>query len=97
MNCKIVYLPEAKDDINEIRKYLSKFYPSTPKTFFALLKKRISNLKQNPFICQPYEKRPSYRRLVVNDYLVFYKVDESRHVVQIHRILHGSCDIGRYI
>ena len=94
---KVVYLPESKDDIKEARKYLSQFYASTSKKFTALLKKRINNLKSNPFICQPYDKRPSYRRLIVNDYLVFYKVDENKKIIQIHRVLHGSCDIGRYI
>ena len=97
MKYKIVFLPEAKSDVKEIREYLSQYYESTVKNFFALLKKRTKNLKLNPYICQPYEERPSYRRLVIGDYLVFYKVDDEKKLIQIHRISHCRRDIGRYL
>ena len=94
---KITYLPESRDDAIEIRKYLEQFYKGTGKKFFALLKKRINSLKSSPYLAQQYEEWPPYRRLVVGDYLVFYKVDEERNLVEIHRILHGSREIDRYL
>ena len=97
MKCGVVFLPEAKTDSEEILQYLSKFHISTAKNFFALLKERINSLKSNPFVAQSYLERPSYRRLIVGDYLVFYKVAEDKKLVEIHRILHGSRDIKRYI
>ena len=97
MKYTVVFLPEARADSEEIRQYLSQYYESTVSNFFALLKERISYLKLNPSIAQSYADRPSYRRLVVDDYLVFYKVDEDRKLIGIHRILHGSRDVGRYI
>ena len=97
MNYKAVFLPEARGDSEEIREYLSQYYESTVRNFFALLKKRINSIKSNPFIAPPYLERPSYRRLVVEDYLVFYKVDEDKKLIEIHRILHGSRDISRYV
>jgi len=94
---QIVFLPEARGDSEEIRQYLSQYYESTVRNFFSLLKNRIDSLKTNPFMAPVYPGRPSYRRLVVDDYLVFYKVDEDKKLIEIHRILHGSRDIGRYI
>ena len=93
----IVFLPEAMEDSKDIRQYLSQYYESTVRNFFTLLKKRTDSLKSNPYIAQTYPERPSYRRMVVDDYLVFYKVDEDKKLIEIHRILHGSRDIGRFI
>ena len=97
MSYKAVFLPEAKTDSEEIQQYLSLYHESTVRNFFTLLKKRINSLKSNPFIAPLYLERPSYRRLVVEDYLVFYKVDKDKKLIEIHRILHGSKDISRYI
>ena len=94
---RVKYLPEARNDSEEIRRYLSQYYVGTAKRFFALLKGRIQLLATSPYLGQVYEERPAYRRLVVQDYLVFYKVDEETNMVSIHRILHGSRDIGRFL
>jgi len=97
MKYKVVYLPEARADAEEIRRYLSQYYQSTVQKFFTLLKQAIARLKANPLICERYDKRPAYRRMVVGDYLVFYKVAENEKKVEIHRILHANRDIGRYL
>ena len=97
MKYKVVFLPEASKDSDEIHRYLSQYYKNTSKNFFALLKKQIDSLKSNPFIAPVCPERSSYRRSVVAGYLVFYKVDVEKELIEIHRILHGSRDIGRYI
>jgi len=97
MKYQIVFLPEAGDDSDEIRIYLSQYYKNTAKHFFEHLKAQISFLKSNPYIGRQYPERPSYRRLVVEDYLVFYKVNDDKALIEIHRILHGSKEIDRYI
>ena len=97
MKYKVVFLPEARADADEIMHYLSQYYQSTVISFFALLKKQISSLKSNHYIAQSYSEWPSYRRMLVADYLVFYKVDNASKMIEIHRILNGSRDIGRYI
>ena len=94
---KIIFLPEAKNDLGIVRQYLSLYYKNTVKTFFCLLKKSIDALKENPYMYQKFLERPSYRRLVIRDYLVFYKVDDVKNTVEIHRILHSSRELERYI
>ena len=97
MNYRIRYLPETLKDKAEIKQYLSQYYASTVKKFFALLKKRIAQVKQFPYSSPVYEDDADYRRLVVGDYLVFYMIDEANKIVEIHRIFHGLKDIRSQI
>ena len=97
MNYTLIFLPEADKDYDDIQLYLEQYYENTAVNFFKQLKKRIESLKTNPNIAPSYDKRPSYRKLIVEKYIVFYKVDEEKKRIEIHRILHGSRDIRRYI
>ena len=97
MNYRVKYLPETAIDRAEIKDYLAKYYESTVRNFFVLLKERIGQLKKFPYSCPTYDDDPDYRKLVVGDYLVFYMVDESNKIVEIHRIFHGSQDIKRHL
>jgi toxin ParE1/3/4 len=94
---KIKYLPETVTDREEIRDYLSQYYTSTVKEFFALLREKTAQLKDFPYSCPEYVDDPDYRRLIVGDYLVFYMVNEDSKIVEIHRIFHGSRDIKRHL
>ena len=97
MKYQVKYLPDTVTDREEIRKYLAQFYKNTAKTFFALLRKKISYLKDFPYSCPTYEYDIDYRKLVVGDYLVFYMVDEDSKTVEIHRIFHGTQDIKQHL
>ena len=94
---RLKFLPVAKADRIVIRQYLAQFYESTVQNFFVLLKTRISQLKQFPFSCPPYEDANDYRMMIVGDYRLFYKVDEATKTVEIHRIFHHSRDILRQL
>jgi len=97
MRYKVEYIETARQDVGGIKEYLSQFYPSTPLKVLAEIKKSVENLRDNPFICPEYEGNPAYRRMVVLDYLVFYKVFEATGVMEIHRVLHGKRDIKAYL
>ncbi len=97
MKYEVAYTELSQDDTRAIRAWLSQFYPGTPRKFFAELKKRIVALEETPYMYPEYEDRPPYRRMVVSDYLVFYKVNEEKKRVEIHRILHAARDIRRYL
>jgi len=97
MKYRIRYLPDTITDRDEIREYLSQYYESTAKQFFALLKEKIARLKDFPYSCPSYENDPDYRRLVVRDYLVFYIVNETDKIIEIHRIFHESRDIRQHL
>lgn len=93
MAYNIEYLPEAYEDLDAIFEYLSRFYRSTASTFFRTLKHRISQLADNPHMAEAWEDEPDFRKLLVDDYLVFYMVYNERQTVEIHRILRASWNI----
>ena len=95
---KIVMLPTAKDDLNDMIDYLSQFYPSTALKQFDKIIEKISKLKQFPYMCEEYKLSASnyqYRRMVVDNYLVFYIVDD--HLVEIHSIVNSKMNISEII
>ena len=92
---KIKYLELALSDVCEIKTYLEQFYESTAARFMTELKERIFTLSEMPYMCERYFYRPDYRKLVVWDYLVFYKINEENKTIEVHRILHGSVDITK--
>jgi plasmid stabilization system protein ParE len=96
MKFKILYLELAQKDAREIGEYLLQF-PGASKKFFDLLKERIELLGDMPYLFEQYPDNPSYRKIVVSNYLVFYKVNAGKGSVEIHRILHGARDIKKYV
>ena len=40
---------------------------------------------------------PAYRRLVVDQYLVFYRVNDGNKIVEIHRVLRGAWNLPQYL
>jgi addiction module toxin, RelE/StbE family len=94
MEYRLRYLPLAKQDIDEIEQYLSRFYPSTVGRFFEELQHSMRLLQDSPDMGENYRQ---YRRLVVQKYLVFYKVNHEECLVDIYRILRGTVDIERHV
>jgi len=97
MKYDIIYLKPAMGDVEEIRAYLSQFYPNTPVKFLTALKHGIEHLCDNPYLCAEYSDNPAYRKMSILDYLVFYKVFEEEKIVEIHRVLYGRRDLKTYI
>ena len=95
---KIVTLPTAEQDLDDIVEYLGGFYPSTAIRQYDQIISAILSLEEYPNkfeVYKPGQFRYDYRKMVIGDYLVFYVVNDTE--VVIHRILHGKRDIGRYI
>jgi plasmid stabilization system protein ParE len=97
MSYRLTYLDESKQDMRDIAAYLSQFYASTARNFSAKLKKQARMLKTQPYMYQAYEEDPYFRRMVIDDYLLFYSVDDERQLVDIHRIIHASRDINKIL
>jgi len=95
MRYRISFLKYANRDIDTIEEYLSQFYESTVRNFFTELKKKVLLLENMPHMYPTYERDPFFRRIVLNDYLLFYSVDEEKKLVDIHHIFHHSKDIAQ--
>ena len=48
-------------------------------------------------MCEIYPLDPVYRQMVVEQYLVFYQVNDYVRTVEIHRILRGSWNLPQYL
>jgi len=95
MSYRAVFTPSADQDMDDIEQYLSQFYTSTVKNFFLALEDKVSMLENMPYSCPEYEKDPYFRRMVINDYLLFYSVDEAQELIIIHRIFHNKRNISQ--
>ncbi len=88
----IRYLPAAEEDLLSIYDWIEKDDISKAERYVEELDKRIGSLAQNPFpgriprLARLRDLR--YRVLIVDKYLVFYKI--RVRVVLIYRVIHGS-------
>lgn len=93
-NYKIKMLPAATIDLGDMINYLSQFYSSTALKQYDRIIEKINTLKEFPLMCEEYPIEimgRKYRKMVVNDYLVFYLVLED--TIEIHRIINAKMDL----
>jgi len=94
---EVKLLSLAENDLDEICQYLSQFYPGTPGRFLDALEKNFNNISFNPKMFPKYKYNSEFRRMVIGDFLAFYKTDEANKQVLIYRILHGKRNVGTII
>jgi plasmid stabilization system protein ParE len=100
---RITYLLTAKLEILDIVDYISeKLY--NPIAADKLLKKinhAIHGLASFPYMYQVQQfAKPTeqeYRRLPVNNYLIFYYVDEAAKLVTIARVIYSKRNLNKLI
>jgi addiction module RelE/StbE family toxin len=88
---KIHYLPIAQQDLVEIFDYIVQDNPKAAASFIDKIDKSILKLETFPKTgVIPKDDRlefMGYRMLIVDNYLVFYVIRESK--IEIRRIIHG--------
>jgi toxin ParE1/3/4 len=86
------YLPAAQEDLLSILEFIVHDSPSRAVTFTDALDQRIGGLSKHPHRGQiprhPQLRSMGYRVLVVESYLVFYRIRPT--FIEIHRVVHGS-------
>ena len=84
----------AEDDLNEIVMYVASERPVAAEALASKLEKNLALLSNHPHLGRvPKEEelaRLGYRYLVVENYLIFYRIEEN--AILVHRILHGARD-----
>ena len=91
---RLSVLSLAKSDLKEIHLRLSEYGETPAKKFRESFEKFCVQVIDMPYMFGQCEYSPSCRRaVVIYDYLVFYKVEESNNVVKVYRVLHGKCNI----
>ena len=87
---RIVYTGPAKADLDRIRDYLKERNPAAAKHLAALIRARIKLLKTQPHMGRPVDERPGVRELVVQVYVLVYRVLDDK--IEILRVWHGAQD-----
>lgn len=98
MKYDIVVTNPAQDDLEEILNYISVDL-SAPKSAIEMLnkiKRIFENLSINPLmypLCNIDNlKAKNYRKAVINNYLMFYRVDDKNETIYIMRFIYGRRD-----
>lgn len=96
---RIIYSPLAADDLRSIYTYIT----NTLKAKLAAtnqvnaIRKAIRALDIMPERFPIYESKSlkaiTFHKLPVNNYVIFYMVDNENHIVNIVRIFYGGMDI----
>ena len=97
MNYKVKVTSQAENDIRTIYKYiaLSLLSPENAEAQLSRLENRIENLDQLPKRFPVYKN--DIRLMPVDNYLVFYSVEESAGTVSILRVMYGKRDLENNI
>ena len=96
MAMKLEYISTFYADIANVESYLEE-YPQKAKRVFEEMDKKLSNLIDNPELYPIYEEFPEFRRIVVEDYLVFYTINERTENIEVHRLVYGKMDVPKQL
>ena len=92
---KIQFSKEAKMDLIDIYRYIKYDLqePVIAKKKKKKMRGEINKLKDNPTIYvtikDEFIKKREIRKIKVNNYIVFYRVEENNKIVEIVRIMYG--------
>ena len=93
-NYRIKFTPIASEDLEKIYRYISNelYAEGAAANLLEKIKQSIIRLKEYPFSCNYVEdeflKMKGYRKLIVENYIAFYLVDEANEQVTIMRVLY---------
>ena len=103
MKYKIIYSPEAVDDLRNIYSYISAELqePSIAKNQVDMIRQSIKSLDEMPERHMKVEWEPwnsmGMRKFPVSNYVFFYYVDNEDNSVSIARIFYSGRDVENII
>lgn len=94
---QIQYTPLAYEDLNGIDSYIAETLgnpSSAADRLMEKMEKSIDQLKVFPYsgseVGDAYLAAKGYRKLVVDNYIVFHLVSDEQRMVIVMRIIHGA-------
>ena len=99
---KLEYLPVARKDMLEIVRYISRELQNPGAAdHLAELVDAAESVLSFPYAPPAYQPiRPlkhEYRKILVQNYLMFYWVDEEKKLVTVARVVYAKRDYGRLL
>ena len=89
---------QAKNDYKEIINYIKYelLEPAIAEKYANLIKNELTSLEYQPnkFPIINYEviKMYQFRKVVIKNYIAFYRINDKDKVVNVERILYGASD-----
>jgi len=96
MKFKIEYISTFCVDISLLESDLEN-HPQKAKRLLEKMDDKLNNLTINPFLYPIYEHFPHFRRIILEDYLIFYVVNEGSKTIEIHRLIYGRMDVPTHL
>ena len=94
-NYSIKITPKADEDLEKIYSYISRelFSRQSAENLLDKIEESIMGLREFPFSCSyvddEFLRNKGYRKLIINNYIAFYMVDEEKMQIIIMRVLYG--------
>jgi len=92
MKYKLEYITTFHADIANVVSNLEE-HPQMAKRILEKIDTKLKNLVNYPEMYPIYDDCPEFRRLIVEDYLVFYSINERTGIIEVHRLIYGRMDI----
>jgi len=87
----------AKNDLLEIAKYLSSFYPETASKALDDIWEKFDIIEDNPHLYPCYEKNAKLRKAVATHYLIFYHPNDETKQAMIYRVIRASWNVEQHL
>lgn len=96
-NYEIILTDTAKEELDGIYKYISEnlLEESVARKLMEKIEKNFFRLEREPYSCMKVDINlhdKIYRRLVVDNYVALYNVEEEEKLVVIYRVIYGGMD-----
>ena len=95
---EIIITPDAEDDLVELRNYIADVLLArdTARNYIHTIRKEIVTLSELPARYKPVDDEPWHsrgiRRILVNNFFVYYRIDEGRKQVFILNVIYARRD-----
>lgn len=97
------FTPKASEDLEQIYNYISEklFVATAANNLLEKIEDNIMGLKNYPYSCSLLSDEPlknkGYRKLIIENYIAFYLVNESKKQVIIMRIIYGTQNYQNFL
>ena len=94
-NYEIVVTDIAKEELEKIYDYIfnNLYNKLAADTLMNKIEQSIFSLEENPYKCVKIHIKQSnymYRKLVVNNYIILYDIDEKYRQIIVYRAIYGK-------
>jgi len=90
MGWKIIFAPQALEELESIVRFIAQDDPTAAVRFGDYLVDRAELLANFPELGTPYRKRANVRRLLCKSYYIYYRVRQKEQVIEIMDYWHSA-------